>query len=319
MTQMLRHVGIDVCGRYLDIFVYPTGERHRLPNTPAGIIALMAWLKALGDVASVGCEATGGYERAAIEALVAAGFTTRLLNAARVRKFAEALGRAKNDRLDAAVIGHFLAVVAGPPVVVDTLRSELRELVGLHRHTSDQLTATSNAARLVRAPAARKFAADSIRHLRQQIAWLAKEVRRFIAAHTELARQQALLTSMPAVGPVISAGILAWMPELGEASGGQVAALAGLAPFDNDSGDRHGKRSIRGGRVEVRNLLYMGALVASRRNPVLRAAYEAMVARGKPKKLALTAIARRMLLIMNALLASGKAWEDKTVSRSSAA
>lgn len=319
MTQLSHHVGIDVCARHLDISVYPSGERQRWPNTAAGIIALIAWLRALGDVAAVGCEATGGYERAAIEALVAAGFTTRLLNAARVRKFAEAFGRAKNDCLDAAIIAHFLAVVAGPPVVVDALRGELRELMALHRHTSDQLTATSNAARLIRAPVARRFAADSIRHLRQQIAWLAKEVRRFIAAHTELARQQALLSSIPAVGPVISAGMLAWMPELGEASGAQLAALAGLAPFDNDSGDRHGKRSIRGGRVEVRNLLYMGALVASRRNPALRADYEAMIARGKPKKVALIAIARKMLLIMNALLASGKAWEDKTVSQSSPA
>jgi transposase len=122
MTQIVRHVGTDVCSRHLDVSVYPSGERHRFPNTAAGIIDLIAWLKALGDVASAGCEATGGYERGAIEALVAAGFTTRLLNAARVRKFAEALGRAKNDRLDAAVIAHFLAVVPGPPVVVDAQR-----------------------------------------------------------------------------------------------------------------------------------------------------------------------------------------------------
>jgi transposase len=314
MTQNFRYVGIDVSSRRLDASVYPGGAAQSFDNTPAGIAALLVWLKAQPDIASVGCEATGGYERAVIEALVAAGFFTRLLNAARVRKFAEALGRAKNDRLDAAVIAHFLATIPGPAVVVDRVRSDLRDLMQLHLQFNEQLTAQRNASRQMRLQAARKLAADTIRHLRRQITLVAKAIARLITSNAALARQQALLTSMRAVGPVISAGILAWLPELGEASSSQLTALVGLAPFDDDSGERRGKRSIRGGRVEVRNLLYMGALVASRHNPALRAAYENLLARGKPRKVALIAIARKMLLILNAMLASGTPWQDKTTA-----
>ena len=309
MTQLKRVVGIDVNRDQLDVAVSPGEQTTQFANTPAGVSQLLARLADLGPVSEVACEATGGLERLLVEALHAAGHVVRRLNPARVRNFAEALGRAKNDRLDCRTIAQFAGAIDGVAALPDRMRSELSELVGLRALYQEQATAVGNNARTVRNAAARSSAARQLRVLRCQVSALGKAIDQLIAAHREPAEQRALMLTMPAIGPVASAAILAWLPELGRSKDAALAALVGVAPFDDDSGARHGRRHIRGGRLGLRNVLYMAALVASRYNPVLRAYYERLRACGKPAKVALIAVLHKMLRMLNAMLRNGQPWD----------
>jgi len=301
-------IGIDISSKWLDVATFPATEARRFPYTEEGLAALLAWL-AGRDVAGIAMEATGGIERQLAYVLANAGKPPRILNPKRVRDFAKSITPAKNDRIDAAMIARYAAIAPGAPIARDLAREALAEMVGLRQLLSEQVTALLNHGRLLRQPSARAHIASQVKVLRARMQRIARDIEAAIKASAELADQAALLRSMPGVGPVVSAGLLALVPELGRLSAAKVAALLGVAPFDDDSGDRRGKRRISGGRVAPRNLLYMAALVASRRNPVMQAFYERLRARGKPAKVALVAVMHKMLTRLNAMVHTGHAWD----------
>ena len=186
-------------------------------------------------------------------------------------------------------------------------------MVGLRQLLSEKVVALINHGRLLRVAALRAQIASLVKDLRARMQRIGRDIEAAIKACAPVAAQCALLRSMPGVGPVVSAGLIAWLPELGALSAAKVAALVGVAPYDDDSGARSGKRHIAGGRMAVRNLLYMAALVASRRNPVMQRFYERLRARGKPAKVALVAVMHKMLNQLNAMAHTGRAWDPAHV------
>jgi len=304
MAQQL-WIGIDVCAQWLDVATWPATENKRFPYTDAGLAALLAWL-ASRAVAGVAMEATGGIERRLAYVLADGGRAVRILNPKRVRDFASSITAAKNDRIDAMMIARFASVVPGAPLQRDASREALAEMVALRQLLSDHITALRNHGRLLRHPAMRAQIASQIKALRVRMQQIGRDIEAAIKASAPLAEQCALLRSMPGVGPVVSAAVLAWLPELGRLSPAKVAALVGVAPYDDDSGARSGKRHISGGRMDLRNLLYMAALVASRRNPVMQRFYQRLLARGKPAKVALVAVMHKMLNRLNAMVHTGQ-------------
>lgn len=310
-------IGIDVGARWLDVASWPRRETARFANTATGHRDLLAWL-AGRTVERIACEASGGYERGLAETLAAAGHSIRILPAGRVRQFARAGGHlAKTDRIDAGVIAHCAATFDGPALVLDPARRDLAELVEARRQLLDALTTARNQSAAVRMPRLRALAEARIGQLRAWLAELDTAIAEHIASHEQLARADALLRSVPGIGPATAARLLADMPELGSLSRQKIAALAGVAPFANDSGQRQGKRRMRAGRRAVRCALYMAALVASRCNPVLRPCHDRLRAAGKPPKLVLGALMRKLLVILNAILRTGQPWAPRTEQPSS--
>lgn len=309
MTEVARFVGIDISSRRLDIAVFPDGEARKVAYTDAGVADLLTWLGTSGPVVSVSCEATGGLERQLVESLTRAGHPTRVLNPERVRCLARAGNGAKTDRLDAAMIARFASVFSGPVVVLDATRTMLSELLRLRQLQVEHLTAVRNASRGLSGAEARRLVARQLVGLRTEVAALTQAIAELIGADAGLRRRQAVLTSMPGVGPVTSAALLAWLPELGVAEDRQIAALVGVAPYADESGERLGKRHIRGGRMALRNVLYMAALVAVRHNPVLRAYAERLRAAGKAAKVALIAVVHKMLRILGAMVRQDRMWK----------
>jgi transposase len=310
MAEALTFVGIDVSKAHLDVAVRPAGTASRLTNDPAGLAALVARLGPLGPTLVV-LEATGGYELPAVAALQAAGIPVAAINPRQARDFAKATGRlAKDDKIDACCLAHFaeaIRPVARPlpeaeAVALDALLTRRRQLLGMLTMGRNRLGACRDEA--VRAD------------LEAHVAWLEgrlnnsdKALEEAVKASAAWREKEGLLRSIPGVGPVASRTLLAGMPELGTLSNKQAAALAGLAPFDDDSGSRRGTRHVRGGRADVRAVLYMAALAAARHNPALRAFKERLVKAGKKAKVALVAVARKLVVIANAVLRSGKPWD----------
>jgi transposase len=315
MAQIAFVVGIDVSKAWLDCYRHPDGARVRVSNDADGWAALRRWL---GDepILRVGLEASGGYERCVAEQLVAAGFTVRVLDPARVRYFARALGRrAKNDRIDARVIAEFLATceVNASTTLPDKDRRRLAELLGLRQALLDSRNGLANVAEHLRE---RRFAALAARHIarfERDVAALERLVADTIAANPQFARAAQLLLSAKGVGLILAATLIARLPELGTLSRRQIAALVGVAPFDDDSGDTTGRRKIQGGRAAVRRVLYMAAMgAATRHNPTLKAFYQRLRKLGKLPKVALVACMRKLLTILNAMLAHDTPWRDTT-------
>jgi transposase len=309
-------VGVDVSKGRLDVACRrgdAPAEAFALPNDPAGHAELARRLGVAGP-ALVVLEATGGLELPAAAALGAAGLGVAVVNPRQVRDFARATGRlAKTDAIDAAALAHFAQAVR-PPVrpLPDADTRALEALLGRRRQLLEMLTMERN--RLGGCGDAR-VRADLWAH----VAWLE---RRLARADAELAaavrasplwrERDQLLRGLPGVGPVTSLTLLAGLPELGAVGNRAAAALAGLAPFAADSGGRRGRRRVAGGRAAVRSALYMAALSARRHNPVLRAFADRLRAAGKPPKVVLTAVARKLVVIANAVLRSGKPWDAQT-------
>lgn len=306
-------IGIDVSSAWLDVATYPATQNQRFAYTDEGIAALQAWAGAHGE-GCIAMEATGGMERRLAYKLLEAGCQVRIVNPQRVRSFARAITPAKNDPLDAQMIAHFAATVDGPPVTRDQEREDLAAMIGLRQLLSDQITALRNNATSQTLTAMRDLATKQIKQMRSALRAIEAQIDAAVAACAQMARRRALLVSMPAVGPVVSAGLLALLPELGQLSPGKIAALVGVAPFDDQSGGRNGARHIRGGRAELRKLLYMAALVASRRNKVMKEFYDRLRGRGKPAKVALMAVVHKMLTRLNAMLRTDEPWNDDHVS-----
>ena len=305
-------VGIDVSGKWLDIGTHPQQQTIRFAYTDAGMMDLLAWLAAR-TVSGVAMEATGGIERTAAYALDAAGYKPRILNPKRVRDFAKGISPAKNDRVDACRIAHFAATVAGEPIERNQARERLDEMVSARQFLQHQLDAARNHARRLLVPAVRAEMALHIKTIRTRRTALERAIEAAIAADAAMCEDCGRCRTMPGIGPVNGAGLVAWLPEPGRLSAPKIAALVGIAPFDDDSGSRNGQRHIAGGRKALRNLLYMAAVSASRHNPVMKTFYEGLVGRGKLKKIALVAVMHKMLTRLNAMQRDRRPWNGKHV------
>jgi transposase len=315
-------VGIDVSGKWLDVGSHPQHETKRFANTDGGVTSLLAWLAGQTvagqtvtgqTVTGVAMEATGGIERAVAYALADAGYQPRIVNPKRVRDFSKAISPVKNDRIDACRIAHFAATVHVAPIERDKLRERLDEMVTTRQFLMNQLIAARNHARLLREPAMRAHMAGQIKAMRTRMTAVERDIEAAIQAAPALSQERDLLCTMPSIGSVVGAAMVAWLPELGRLSAGKIAALVGVAPYDDDSGDRTGAKHISGGRIGLRNLLYMASLSAIQHNPVMKAFYERLVAGGKLKKVALVAVMHKMLTRLNAMQRTGQAWNGDHV------
>ena len=313
MSDPTCFVGIDVAKAQLDIALRPTGERWSVPNDEASIATLVAQLQAVAPTLIV-LEATGGYQRAVVAALAAAGLPVVVANPRQTRDFAKATGQlAKTDALDARALAHFAdAVRPTPRPVPDAQTEALRALLTRRRQLVAMRTAESN--RLGTAPA--PVQADIEAHLAwldQRLATLDDDLDTTLRASPVWRERDALYRSVPGIGPVSARTLLLDLPELGTLSRQRIAALAGVAPFNCDSGTMRGRRAIWGGRAPLRATLYMATLVAVRHNPVLKAFYERLLAAGKAKKVALTACMRKLLTILNAMVKHQTPWQPREV------
>jgi len=315
-------VGIDVAKAQLDVALRPTGQAWQVPQTDAGIAALVTRLQGLAPTLIV-LEATGGLEVRLLAALGAAHLPVVLLNPRQVRDFARATGHlAKTDALDAQVLAHFAeALRPTPRPLPDAAAQALGALLVRRRQLVAMLTAERTRQSLATtAPApVRRQLRDHIRWLEKRLADVDRDLRQSLRASPLWRESDQVLQSVPGVGPVLSVTLLAELPELGQLDRKQIAALVGVAPLNRDSGALRGKRAIWGGRAAVRAALYMGALVATRHNPVIAALYQRLLAAGKPKKVALVACMHKLLLILNAMLAHRTRWQAPPPSDSTAA
>ena len=309
MTDAQIYVGVDVAKDRLDVVFRPSGEYTRAANDGEGIRRVVGRLLEEGTTLAV-VEATGGLERPLAASLGVAGVPVAVVNPRQVRDFAKSVGRlAKTDRIDASVLARFAeAVRPEPRPLADERARELSALVGRRRQLLAMITAEGN--RLARAPKALR------RGLKAHLKWLRKEVERTEAELDRVVREDAvlkekdeLLRTVPGVGPTLSATLLAELPELEYLDRKRLAALVGVAPMNRDSGTLRGLRTVWGGRSSVRATLYMAALVATRYNPAIRAFYERLCAKGKPKKVALTACMRKLLTILGAVLRNRIPWQ----------
>jgi transposase len=305
------YVGIDVSKRWLDVRLHGESPSRKLSNAPVGWTSLVEQMRQV-QPALIALEATGGYERGAARVLREAGFRVAIVNPTRVRRFAEGLGiLAKTDRIDAGVIAFFAKVAQPwPNGQLSAVEEQLAAFVERRRQLLLTLVAEKN--RLSTCPeTVRTDVQAHIDWLEEHISDLETEIQTSIQANPEWRAKAEILESVPGVGPVTASTLVAELPELGEINRQQIAALVGVAPFNKDSGDRRGKRRIFGGRSGIRRTLYMATLSATRHNPVIRAFYESLLKRGKVKKVAITACMRKLLVILNTLIAKGEAWREK--------
>lgn len=302
-------VGLDVAKTHIDVAILPAHTRLRVPNDESGHAALVAALTTTAPTLIV-LEATGGYEVAVATAAALAGFPVAVVNPRQVRDFARALGYlAKTDAIDALVLARFAERVQPTPrPLADSDTADLAALVSRRRQIIEMLVAERNRLLLAR-PTVRKQVQQHVRWLEARLAELERDMATRIRNSPIWRDRDALLQSVPGVGPRTTSVLLASLPELGSGSGRHLAALVGIAPFNVDSGQFRGRRRTWGGRADVRAALYMAALVATRRNPTLRAFYQRLVAAGKPKKVALVATMHKLLLILHAMVKHGHSWQ----------
>ena len=312
MSQEPIYVGIDVSKERMDVAARPTGTIWSVSYDSDGVDGLVAQLKELKP-AGVITESTGGLELPLVAVLAAASLPVAVVNPRQVRDFAKSTGQlAKTDRLDAQVLAHFGEAVS-PPMrpLRDADTQALGAVLARRRQVVGIVVAEKH--RLSRAvPEFRPCIEAHVSWLKQELNDLDTDLRQKIQHSPVWREKDDLLRSVPGVGPQVSLTLLAYLPELGTLNRKQIAALVGVAPFNRDSGPHRGKRSAWDGRATVRSTLYMGALVASRCNPVLRDFYQRLLEAGKPKKVALTACARKLLTIFNTMARTGVHWNPNT-------
>jgi len=312
MAQIDLTVGLDCGKRFLDAALVPGTDHQRVENTPSGRHALVDWIKQRG-AHRIGLEASGGYERPVRDDLCQAGLEVHLLNPARVRHFAEAQGqRAKTDALDAPIIGLFTALlVTTPPVTPDAAREERAGLIRARQLLVDKRADLTKA--LAHVPALAKAAFETLlAHLDHAIEDLETTLHHQVDSDPTLSQTLKALQSAPGIGWWTAVVLAIRLPELGQTSAAKIAALLGVAPYDDESGEHHGVRHIEGGRAEARKALYMAVLApATRGTGVLGRFYARLIARGKPSKVALTACMRKMIVRLNAMLATGQRWHEE--------
>jgi transposase len=296
------YVGIDVAKDKLDLAILGEAHVSQIANGRAGIAELASQLQARQPELIV-IEATGGYQRAVVQGLFEAGLPVAVVNPQRVRQYARACGKlAKTDKIDALLLAEFGKQVQPRRFEAQSEAGRyLEALLVRRKQLEEMLKAEKNRLRTVH-PALRASLEGMIAHLKAEMKQLEAEVRKCMDEQECWQEQKALLTSAPGVGVVTTATLLAELPELGKLDRKKIAALVGVAPMNFDSGKKRGYRKTKGGRADVRSVLYMATLVATRYNPVIKAQYEHLVARGKLKKVALTACMRKFLTILNAMM-----------------
>lgn len=311
-------IGIDVSAQSLEVAVRPCGESWCCANSDSDLDELVARVQALQPSVIV-LEATGGCEQPLLRRLIAAGLPVAVVNPRRVREFARSTGRlAKTDRLDAHVLAHFGEAVRPRVVSAGEMHTQqLRELVQRQFDLRQMLTAEINRRKAAqrRGATPHRSMEAVIEVLKQEIAQLDAEIAKLVEQTDTWREYKAILRSVPGVGPVLTATLLALLPELGRLNHRQIAALVGVAPFNQDSGQHKGKRRVWGGRSAVRSRLYMAALAAARWNPVIRAFYQRLRQAGKAAKVALTACARKLLVILNAMVKHRCLWDETRARR----
>jgi transposase len=303
-------VGIDVSKERLDVHVRPSGEAFAVARDGEGLAALVERLRVLAPALIVS-EATGGFEQVLAGALGSAGLPVVVVNPRQIRDFARALGRlAKTDRLDAEAIALFAERVR-PELrpLPDEQARLLGELVARRRQVIEMIVAEGNRARQLESRRLKKRIERHRAVLQEELSEIECELDDTIRGTPIWRESEDLLKSAPGVGNILARTLIADLPELGTLDRKKIAALAGVAPFNRDSGTLRGRRTIWGGRAAIRTTLYMAALVATRHNPVIASFYRRLLAAGKPKKLALTACMRKLLTILNAMIRDGKPWQ----------
>jgi len=310
------YIGIDVCKAWLDVFIHPLGVAFRVANDRSGHKQLNRKLKKLSPELIV-LEATGKFHRAPQRALHNAGFNVAIINPYRSRKFADAIGQlAKTDQIDArllALFGESIKPKGTPPASCQLI--ELQDLTSARRRMVKQNAALENQLQSTENSSVCKMLRAQQKMLERHIKRIDKEMESLIGTDEHLLRRYEILLSIPGIGAVTASQLLAEMLELGQCTGKQICALAGVAPMNWDSGQRRGKRAIKGGRQHIRNNLYMAALSACQHNDDLKAFYQRLInpqqGEGKKKKVALVAVMRKLLVLANTLIRNDRCWSPE--------
>jgi transposase len=324
MTHPQAVVGIDVSSGRLDAHVHGDDQSRQVTNDAAGHRELVAWTRAKRTRTAV-MEASGGYERDVARALRRAGFAVYVVDPKRVRHYAKAVGQlAKTDRIDACIIAEYgaTALAAGRlalPPPDDPERDRLSALLGARADLIGHRDTLQQQSRTMPVGLARQALKDAHASMKLRIKQLERHIGALLAEHAAFAALARRLDTVPGLGPVAIAALIAWLPELGYAGHTQISALVGVAPVANDSGDREGKRHIAGGRKKLRNLPYMPVVAAIRCNPVLAAYYKRLLARGKEPKVALVACMRKLLVIVTAMITNQQDWAPRSDQQAAAA
>lgn len=311
MTTSGAWIGVDVSKKYLDVAAM-TGAPARVGNDADGRRALALRLKS-ECVRGVVVEATGGLERPVMAALIEANVPVSLVNPARVRRFAEGTGQlGKTDKLDAVLLARFGDYMRpAPSSLASNERQALRDMLAYRAQVAREIAARKAQIRLYAAAKLRARAEAAIKRLETERKAIEREMEAHIKADEALRTTAKRLRTVPGVGLIVAATLIAELPELGRLSRRQIAALAGLAPFPNESGDRRGHRSIRGGREDVRHALFNSARVAIQHNAIAKPFYERLRGRGKGHKVAMVAVMRKLLTSLNAMLKTETDWTCK--------
>lgn len=307
--------GIDVCKAKLDVFILSDKTYRVFENTEEGIAELIGFVQSYANV-SVVCEATGGYEAEMARQLNAASIRVSVVNPRPVRDLARALSKlAKTDPIDAYVIAKYGEVTEpAATVFASEVESELKQWVTRRQQLVEILSAEKNRRTLLLKGIARDEVEEHIEWLEKKVKKLDKKIDKLSDSKSEWRATKKILRSPKGIGPVISASFLVLLPELGKLNRKQIAALAGLAPFNRDSGNFRGQRKIWGGRGAVRSLLYMATLSALRSNPPIRAYYQHLLAKGKVKKVAIIACMRKFLVCLNSMVKNNEPWDHNKVT-----
>jgi transposase len=313
-TSRGKFVGIDVAKEKLDIVVLGEKGASLVTNDGKGIARLIKKMQKLEPELIV-VEATGGYQRAVVDGLFRSGLGVAVVNPTRVRQFARACGLlAKTDKLDAQILAVFGERVK--PRLYEGKDEKERELSGLlvrRRQLEEMIKAEKNRLRTIQ-DNLQSSVERIIACLQAEKTIVEQQIQVYMAEQEDWQVKKQILESAPGVGPVTTATLLADLPELGKLDRKKIAALVGVAPINHDSGKRRGYRKTKGGRADVRSVLYMATLTACRYNPVIKAQYEQLVKRGKVKKVALTACMRKFLVILNAMMRDGQLFQHTTMS-----
>lgn len=311
---MASFLGIDVSSLSLDALVRPQGIKINVRNDLAGFEALENKLRGL-NIKRILLEATGGYERNVLRFLQSAGYKVIRVNPRRARSFADSMGiKAKTDAIDAEVLAHFAEVIPDKPTLqVSPDRALLRELLQQRDRLVQQRDDDRRRVKQAQSAVVVSFLSDNLQHFKAQIKRVEQAIEQQAAALDD--ERVAKLVQVKGIGLVTASKLVALLPEIGRVKSREIASLVGVAPFNHDSGKSVGKRSISGGRFEVRRALYMSCLVAMKRNPALKARYEALRGRGKLAKVAIVACMRVFIVRLNAMLRTGEEWQDVVLPR----
>jgi transposase len=304
-------VGIDVSKDKVDACIRSLSQRQTFPSTPEGRRMLIRWLRK-HKVGKAAMEASGGYERDWAKALREAGIEALIVDPKRVRNFARSAGRlAKNDPIDAEMIAWFAETfVEAKGQAYDEAREKLVKIVNARQALLDLQTSLRNRSEHSAPNVVQKMQLRLLKNIALEVAKLEAAITALIKATAHFAKLAEIIESVPGLGEITCAGLIAAMPELGQVNNKTAAALLGVAPYDQDSGKRRGDRHIQGGRRKVRNLFYMACMgAATRHNPVLKPFYDRLIAKGKEPKVALTACMRKLIVILNVMIARGEKWD----------